>query len=186
MRHRVKTKKLNRDKAHREALLRNLARSLILKKSIVTTTAKAKVTKSFAERLVTIARKNAINARRRVFNLLGDKKVVKTFFDELIPELENRTSGTIRIVKLGKRKGDGADMSLVEFIVAEKKEEKKKEKKKKEKRRRTRIRRTAAKKEEKQTKKGVKPQKEKKAEEKKEKVEKKKTTKRETTKKKAK
>ncbi|MCK4232810.1 50S ribosomal protein L17, partial [candidate division WOR-3 bacterium] len=124
MRHRVKTKKLNRNKAHREALIKNLIKSLILKKSIITTSAKAKVTKKFAERLISFAKKNDINSQKRVFRVLADKKVVKRFFSEIVPNLEDRTGGNIRLIKTGMRKGDGADMSLIEFILKEEKEKK--------------------------------------------------------------
>ncbi len=125
MRHRIKTKKLNRNKAHREALLRNLVKSLILKKSIITTSVKAKETKKLAERLITFARKNDTNAHRYIFKHTGDKKVVKRFFSEVMPQLSDRKSGNIRLIKTGIRKGDGADMSLIEFIFAEKKQERK-------------------------------------------------------------
>lgn len=156
MRHRVKTKKLSRNKASREALLRSLMRALILSQSIITTSAKAKEVKKFAERLISVAKKSSVNSHRRVFQRLADKKVVKKFFSEIVPQLEDKTGGNIRLIKTGKRKGDGADMSLIEFILVEKKEEKKGKKKG----RMTRIRRK-------------KPPKEKKKEEKTEKSEKK-------------
>jgi len=156
MRHRVKTKKLSRNKANREALLRSLMRALILSQSIITTSAKAKEVKKFAERLISVAKKSSVNSHRRVFQRLADKKVVKKFFSEIIPQLEDKTGGNIRLIKTGKRKGDGADMSLIEFILVEKKEEKKGKKKG----RMTRIRRK-------------KPPKEKKKEEKTKKSEKK-------------
>jgi len=125
MRHRVKTKKLNRNTAHRKALLRNLTKALILRKSIITTSAKAKETKRFAERLISFAKKNEQNSQRRIFHALGDKKVVKKLFEEIVPQLDERNGGHVRIIKTGKRKGDGADMSLIEFILVAKKEEKK-------------------------------------------------------------
>jgi len=156
MRHRVKTKKLSRNKASREALLRSLMRALILSQSIITTSAKAKEVKKFAERLISVAKKSSVNSHRRVFQRLADKKVVKKFFSEIVPQLEDKTGGNIRLIKTGKRKGDGADMSLIEFILVEKKEEKKGKKKG----RMTRIRRK-------------KPPKEKKKEEKTKKSEKK-------------
>ena len=141
MRHRVKTKKLNRNKAHREALIKNLIKSLILKKSIITTSAKAKVTKKFAEKLISFAKKNDINSQKRVFRVLADKKVVKRFFSEIVPNLEDRTGGNIRLIKTGIRKGDGADMSLIEFILKEEKEKKKRKEKAVDKRRKPRLRR---------------------------------------------
>ncbi|MCK4394991.1 50S ribosomal protein L17 [candidate division WOR-3 bacterium] len=129
MRHRVKTKKLSRNKANREALLRSLMRALILSQSIITTSAKAKEVKKFAERLISVAKKSSVNSHRRVFQRLGEKKVVKKFFSEIVPQLEDKTGGNIRLIKTGKRKGDGADMSLIEFILVEKKEEKRGKKK---------------------------------------------------------
>lgn len=129
MRHRVKTKKLSRNKASREALLRSLMRALILSQSIITTSAKAKEVRKFAERLISVAKKSSVNSHRRVFQRLADKKVVKKFFSEIVPQLEDKTGGNIRLIKTGKRKGDGADMSLIEFILVEKKEEKKGKKK---------------------------------------------------------
>lgn len=125
MKHRVKVKKLNRNKSHRDALLKNLTKALILRKSVTTTSAKAKEARKFAERLISIAKKSDTNSQRRVFQVLGDKKVVKKFFSEIVPQFQNRTGGNIRITKMGKRKGDGADMSLIELILAERKEEKK-------------------------------------------------------------
>lgn len=129
MRHRVKTKKLNRSSAHRKALLKNLMRSLILGESIVTTTAKAKETKRFAQKLISIAKKDDTHSRREVFKALGDKKIVKKFFDEVVPRLEGESGGDVRVLRMGKRKGDGADISLIEFIFPEKKIEKKEKKK---------------------------------------------------------
>ena len=129
MRHRVKTKKLSRNKAHREALLKNLMRALILSQSIITTSAKAKEVKKFAERLISIAKKSDINSHKRVFQGIGDKKVVKKFFSEIVPQLKDKRGGNIRLIKTGKRKGDGADMSLIEFILTEKREKKKGKKK---------------------------------------------------------
>jgi large subunit ribosomal protein L17 len=125
MRHRVKTKKLNKNKSHREALLRNLAKALILRKSIITTSARAKETKKFAEKLISFAKKNEQNSQRRIFHALSDKKVVKKLFEEIVPQLDERAGGYVRLIKTGKRKGDGADMSLIEFILVPKKEEKK-------------------------------------------------------------
>jgi len=174
MRHRVKIKKLSRGKSHRLALLRNLVRSLILKKSIITTTAKAKEAGRFAERLITYAKKNDANSHRRVFDTIGNKKVVKTFFSEIVPELGGQSGGNLRLIKTGKRKGDGADMCLIEFILKTKKEEKKE----KAKRKRPRLgRRKAAPKKEEKAIKPKKKTKKKTVESKKEKVIGKKVTK---------
>ncbi len=131
MRHRIKTKKLNRNRAHRDALLRNLVKALILRQSIITTATKAKEAKRFAERIITSARKEDGNAHRRVFKVLADKKCVKKLFSEILPQLGGHASGHLRIIKTGQRKGDGAEMALIEFIFAEKKGDKKEKGKKK-------------------------------------------------------
>jgi large subunit ribosomal protein L17 len=133
MRHRVKTKKLNRNKAHRKALLRNLAKALILKQSIITTAARAKEAKRFTERLITHAMKKDGNAHRRIFKALADKKCVKKFFTDIVPHLGSRNYGHVRIIRTGQRKGDGAEMALLEFVFAQKKEERKEKAKGKEK-----------------------------------------------------
>ncbi len=162
MRHRVKTRKLSRNKAHRNALIKNLIKALILRKSIITTSAKAKETKKFVERLITIAKKSDVNSHRRVFHALGDKKVVKKFFSEVVPQLEERTGGNIRLIKTGKRKGDGADMSLIEFILTEVKERKKEKGKAKRRRPRLIRKKTVKEKKKEEKKKGKKVEKTKK------------------------
>lgn len=131
MRHRIKTRKLNRPSAQREALLRSLVKALILKQSIITTAARAKEAKRMAERIITFALKEDGNAHRRVFQALADKKCVKKLFGEIVPQLGGRTSGHLRIIKTGQRKGDGAEMALIEFVFSEKKAEKKEKAKKK-------------------------------------------------------
>jgi len=120
MRHRSKTVKLQRDKAHREALLRNLASSLIEHGQIRTTLAKAKALRPFAEGLITLGKKNTLHTRRRAVALLGSndlaQRSVKKLFSDLAPAAADRPGGYTRIIKLGQRSSDSAPMALIEFV----------------------------------------------------------------------
>ena len=122
MRHRCKTVKLQRNKAHREAMLRNLASSLIEHRRINTTLAKAKALRPFAEKLVTLGKTNTLHSRRRALSLLGSNKLaqrsVQTLFDEIAPASESRNGGYCRIIKLGQRKSDSAPMAIIEWVDA--------------------------------------------------------------------
>jgi large subunit ribosomal protein L17 len=127
MRHRVKGKKLGRDTAHRRALLRNLVTSFLEKGRIRTSLAKAKAARPLAEKMITLAKRDTLNARRRAIRFIFRKEVVKKLFAELGPRFSERPGGYTRIVKIGARRGDGADMALLELIGTEfKKKEKKK------------------------------------------------------------
>lgn len=120
MRHRSKTVKLQRDKAHREALLRNLACSLIEHRQIRTTLAKAKALRPFVEKLVTLGKKNTLHSRRRAISLLGSNQLaqrsVKVLFDDIAKASADRQGGYTRIIKLGQRRSDSAAMALIEFV----------------------------------------------------------------------
>lgn len=122
MRHRSKTVKLQRDKAHREALLRNLAASLIEHGQIRTTLAKAKALRPFAEKLVTLGKKDTLHSRRRAISLLGSNQLaqrsVKRLFGEIAPASSDRQGGYTRIIKLGQRRSDSAPMALIEWVDA--------------------------------------------------------------------
>jgi len=127
MRHRVKGKKLGRDTAHRRALLRNLVTSFLEKERIRTSLAKAKAARPLAEKMITLGKRNTLNARRKAIRFIFREAVVKKLFDELGPRFSERPGGYTRIVKIGPRSGDGADMALLELIGTEfKKKEKKK------------------------------------------------------------
>lgn len=127
MRHLVKGKKLRRNTAQRRALLRNLVTSFLEKERINTTLAKAKATRPLAEKMITLARKNTLHARRRALRFIYKKPVVKKLFEELGPRFSERPGGYTRIVKVGPRTGDGAEMAILELIGSEfKKKEKKK------------------------------------------------------------
>ncbi len=127
MRHRVKGKKLRRDTAHRRALLRNLVTSFLEKERIRTSLAKAKAARPLAEKMITLGKRDTLHARRRAERFIFRKVVLKKLFAELGPRFSERPGGYTRIVKIGPRRGDGADMALLELIGTEfKKKEKKK------------------------------------------------------------
>lgn len=117
MRHNVDGRKLGRTAAHRRALYRSLVISLIQHERIKTTTPKAKEARRLAERLITFAKKGDLSARRHAARILNDKNAVKKLFDELGPRYQERQGGYTRVVKFNKlRKGDAAEMSLLEFV----------------------------------------------------------------------
>jgi large subunit ribosomal protein L17 len=129
MRHRVKGKKLNRDSGHRKALRMNLASQLFENGRIQTTRAKADYVRGFAERLITLAKRglakakesgneaDAVHARRIVASRLNNNRVlVKKLFDDIAPRFTERNGGYTRIYKVGNRKGDNADMALLELV----------------------------------------------------------------------
>jgi large subunit ribosomal protein L17 len=131
MRHLVKRKKLGRDTSHRRALLRNLVTSFLEKERIRTTLAKAKAARPLAEKMITLARKDTLHAKRQALSFIYKKPVVKKLFEELGPRFSERPGGYTRIVKIGPRAGDGAEMAILELIGSEfKKKEKKKAKEK--------------------------------------------------------
>ncbi len=132
MRHRKNVVKLNRTASHRKALMSNLATQLFEHKKIHTTKAKAKAARPVVERLITFAKKGDLASRRQVLKTVRDKVVVKELFDEIAPTFENRSGGYTRIIKLGQRQGDGAEMAFLELVGFEgvRKEKKGKESKK--------------------------------------------------------
>lgn len=131
MRHQKRVKKLGRDAAHRRALMRNLAVSLFRHERIETTETKAKALRSFAERIITLAKRGDLHARRLVAADINDKQVVQKLFQELGPRYAGRNGGYTRVLKLGSRRGDGAGMALMELMdtaVLEKKKQVQQEK----------------------------------------------------------
>ena len=116
MRHGDKVNNLGRTKAHREALLGNLACQLIQHKRIVTTTAKAKSLRGFVEPLITKAKDNTTHQRRIVFGYLQDKEAIKELFGTVAEKIAGRPGGYTRIIKLGFRPGDNADMAMIELV----------------------------------------------------------------------
>jgi large subunit ribosomal protein L17 len=118
MRHRVAHRKLGRTTPHRRALLRNLATALFDKERIRTTLPKAKELRPFAERLITLAKReeNRLHARRLAARHLQDPAVVQKLFDTIGARFATRPGGYTRILRLGPRKGDGAEMAYLELV----------------------------------------------------------------------
>jgi large subunit ribosomal protein L17 len=125
MRHRVAHRKLGRTTPHRIALLRNLATALFEQERIRTTLPKAKEVRPFAERLITLARRedDRLHARRLAARHIHDRGVVRKLFDSIGPRFATRPGGYTRILRLGPRAGDGAEMALLELVGYEFKSE---------------------------------------------------------------
>jgi large subunit ribosomal protein L17 len=123
MRHHVSGYQLNRNKDQRSALRRTLIKQLFENNRIQTTSAKAKAIRSEAEKLITLAKNSAkgsdiekVNARRLAATSLADAEIVKKLFDDVAPRFENRNGGYTRMIKLGPRSGDSADMVVLELV----------------------------------------------------------------------
>ncbi|MCK4852825.1 MAG: 50S ribosomal protein L17, partial [Bacteroidales bacterium] len=116
MRHRKKLNHLSRKSAHRKAMLANMASSLILHKRITTTTAKAKELRTFVEPMITRSKEDSTHSRRMVFKNLRDKYAVSELFREVASKVGERPGGYTRIIKLGNRLGDNADMCIIELV----------------------------------------------------------------------
>src|SRR5215212_1730824 len=116
MRHGDKINNLGRKKAHREALLSNLTCQLIQHKRIVTTLAKAKALRVYAEPLITKAKENTTHQRRVVFSYLQDKAAITELFSTVSERVAGRPGGYTRIIKLGTRPGDNAELALIELV----------------------------------------------------------------------
>jgi len=116
VRKRFKGKKLNRNAAQRKALYRGLVVSLVEHGQIKTTLAKAKAVRPQIEKLVTVARKGDLPARRRLLKLVPQKETVKKMIDEIGPRFKDRPGGYLRIVKLGPRPSDRTEMARLEFV----------------------------------------------------------------------
>lgn len=116
MRHRVRGKQLSRTASHRRAMLRNMATSLFRHERVVTTQTKAKELRPYAEKLITWARRGDLHARRQVERVIKDRKVSGRLFGEIGPRFASRPGGYVRIVKLGHRTGDGAEIARIELL----------------------------------------------------------------------
>jgi large subunit ribosomal protein L17 len=116
MRHLKKGRKLGRTASHKKALLCNLATSLIFHERIQTTTAKAKELRPFFEPLITLAKRGDLHARRQAAGLIRDKQALAKLFTELAPRFADRPGGYTRILHLGARQGDNAELSLIELV----------------------------------------------------------------------
>jgi large subunit ribosomal protein L17 len=117
----MKGRKLGRTTAHRLALFRNQLQSLVDRERIVTTLPKAKELRPLAERVITRGKTDSVPARRWVRQWIADRTLVKKVFDELSPRFADRPGGYTRIVKLGPRQGDGAELAVLEFVDFERK-----------------------------------------------------------------
>ena len=115
MRHRVKGRKLGRTAEHRKAMLSNLVTSLIAVESLTTTIAKAKEARGLAERMISFAKNGDLASRRRVLRTVRDKSVARKLFEVIAPRYKDRQGGYTRIVRLGPRKGDGAELAVLEL-----------------------------------------------------------------------
>jgi len=109
-------RKLGRPTAHRNLMLRNLVTSLLKDGRIETTVTRAKETRKLAEKMITLAKRGDLHARRQVLSFVTDKEVVKVLFEEIAPKYQERNGGYTKIYKLGPRRGDAAPMALLELV----------------------------------------------------------------------
>jgi large subunit ribosomal protein L17 len=117
MRHRAKGRQLSRTSSHKRALLNNMAASLFAHGRVITTEAKAKELRPFAEKLITLARRGDLHARRLVERRIKDRDTLGKLFTEIGPRFAARPGGYTRILKLGHRPGDGADIARIELLA---------------------------------------------------------------------
>jgi len=111
-----KGRRLGGSPAHQKAMLSNLAQELFWDERVTTTIAKAKMLRPYAEKMITKARRGSLHDRRRILRFIEDTEVVTRLFDEVAPRYVDRPGGYTRIVRLGPRRGDGAEMALVELV----------------------------------------------------------------------
>ncbi len=116
MRHLKAGRKLNRTSAHRKALMRNLATELLARERIQTTTAKAKELRPVAERLITLGKRGTLHARRQALRVVKTKAAMENLFGPLAERYATRPGGYTRIVRIGSRRGDNAEMAVIELV----------------------------------------------------------------------
>jgi large subunit ribosomal protein L17 len=116
MRHAKRGRKLGRDAEHRKAMLATMAGQVIQHGRVKTTVPRAKEVRGVVDRLVTIAKKDDLSARRQAAAVLKDKSIVRKLFEDVAPDLDDRNSGYTRILKLGPRLGDGAEAAYLELV----------------------------------------------------------------------
>jgi large subunit ribosomal protein L17 len=119
MRHRNANRKLSRNTSHRRALLRNLVTDLLDHGRVMTTLPKAKEVRPLAERMITLGKRDSLHARRQLQSYLLREAVAKKVCDSIAPRFADRKGGYSRIIKLGNRKGDGADLAIIELLGSE-------------------------------------------------------------------
>ncbi|NCB05514.1 MAG: 50S ribosomal protein L17 [Clostridia bacterium] len=107
---------LGRYGSHRMAMLSNMAASLFLEESITTTVTRAKEVRPLAEKMITLGKRGDLNAKRQAFAFIPKEAVVKKTFDELAPKYATRNGGYTRITRIGPRRGDGAEMAIIELV----------------------------------------------------------------------
>jgi large subunit ribosomal protein L17 len=119
MRHRNAHRKLSRNSSHRRAMLRNLVTDFLDHGRLMTTLPKAKEVRPLAERMITLGKRDNLHARRQLQSYLMRDPVAKKVFDTIAPRFADRKGGYCRIIKLGNRKGDGADLAIIELLGSE-------------------------------------------------------------------
>ena len=116
MKHNITQRKLNRTSSHRKALLMNLSNALIKHEQITTTLPKAKVLRSFVEKIITLGKNGDLKSRRKAISILQDEKNTKKIFDIIADRYKERSGGYTRIVKIGNRFGDNAPTAIIELV----------------------------------------------------------------------
>ena len=116
MKHKIKGKKLNRTSSHRKALFKNMAQAIIKHEQIITTLPKAKTMKPIVEKLITLAKKGSLHAKRQAYSKLRDDKMVSKLFGTLASRYADRAGGYTRVLKAGYRYGDAAAMAVIELV----------------------------------------------------------------------
>jgi large subunit ribosomal protein L17 len=121
MRHKITGRRLKRSTGHRRALFRNLITELFRHRRITTTEAKARAVRAEAEKLITVAKRsldkeNDVHERRQVLRTVSDQEVLRELFETIAPEYKDRPGGYTRLIKLGPRQGDAADMAILELV----------------------------------------------------------------------
>jgi large subunit ribosomal protein L17 len=117
MRHQVGVRKLGKTPSHRRAMLRNMVTSLFRHERITTTAPKAKEAKRWAERMITLGKRGDLHARRQAATFVNDETVLKKLFDEIAPSFKDRAGGYTRVMRTGVRKGDVAEMAILELVT---------------------------------------------------------------------
>jgi len=120
MRHQKTGRKLGRNSSHRNAMFRNMVTSLFKYQQLETTDAKAKEIRGLAEKMITLAKRGDLHARRQALAFMMDNKVTHRLFDELQDKYHDRQGGYLRVIKKGNRKGDGAPTSIIQLIHSDK------------------------------------------------------------------
>ena len=116
MKHKIKGKKLNRTSSHRKALFKNMAQAIIKHEQIITTLPKAKTMKPIVDKLITLAKKGSLHAKRQAYSKLRDDKMVTKLFGTLASRYADRVGGYTRVLKAGYRYGDAAAMAVIELV----------------------------------------------------------------------